>query len=168
MASHLAEVSHRWGGQSRSRLGGLGLLLGLSLAGLAACKSGPEPVSPDERAGSKPALDDTCTCTAMGDYELEQTITVLSELGAPLSPRCVCLIPGGKLKLVNRCPSEVNVSITGSAASAPFAPQGVGADHTHEFKFPDCGTYELKVEGCGSTTKDSKTGTVEVGTDPKP
>jgi hypothetical protein len=168
MGSRLSEVSQRWVGQPRGRLGGLGVLLGLLLAGLVSCKARDEPVKREEPVKPAPSTAATPECPHYGG---SQQITIPPGSGTSLVPVRACLTPNGKVTLINRCSTTVSVNIVGWP-SPPVFQMAPGESRDQIFPAGNGGNVSIdtiRVVGCDSDTSgDPKTGTVEVSTDPEP
>jgi len=126
------------------------VLLGLSLAGLGACKSGPDP---------KQSLTD---CPDV------RTIVVYQDT---IEPQQSCVTSQGALIIKNASSVEVNYKIEAmsllNGGVTPFANGSVN-DQTDSssMKLTEAGTYKITIEWLDppSTREDTRTGTVEVST----
>lgn len=152
MENRLSEVSQRWVRQPWGQLGVLGVLLGLSLAGLASCKTAEG--TQVQSSANTPQTE----CKPLWIINLDEN---------GFHPSDICLTRNGTLKIGNWCAAATTLVIS-DISRASSTTQKLVPGQSPDLPFPASGKYGLASWGCGGFKgeNDAKTGTLEVSTDP--
>lgn len=129
-----------------------GLMLGLPFAGF---------MVGDTSEAAQEALPESYSCKCF-----HRELKVQFDAGGLHFAPDHCLLKGGTVRFTNACQTEVVIKVDGPELEPPMSllPQKEGT-----MPLMVVGSYTVTaVEGCPELPDDSRTGTLEVGTDPGP
>ncbi|NVI98856.1 hypothetical protein HV824_12100 [Myxococcus sp. AM009] len=129
-----------------------GLVLGLPFAGL---------MVGDTSEAAQETLPESASCDC---FHREVKVQVDAH-GLHFTPDH-CLSKGGTVRFLNTCQTEVVIKVDGPEIEPPLS---LLPEKEEDMPLIVVGTYTVTaVEGCPELPDDSRTGTLEVGTDPGP